>query len=322
MKKLFVLSCIASLLLPLTGSATQCTGRPQFEVVEIFERASDVVIYPGTLRLNNSHLVVGVSRFVNPSPHVETFLWQPGQPLQWRTGQIDDVNDEGAFIGSIEGAVMTSDYTSLRALAINNARQVAGQFQGRAFITDSNGQMTFPLGESVFSEARSINNSGESAGIALLNPSGPPTHVVFTSTNVIDLGWIRGTSVAETTAINDQGHVLFTVAYTNHFRVRSYLFRGNKPRVLPIRPGWRDINAFALNNSDEVVGISVRKNGVSAGFLYSGGRLYNLNKLLTPASQNWTISEARDINNSGSIAAFASRPGELIVPVLLRRVQQ
>jgi hypothetical protein len=307
--------------------------RPQFEVVELLASGTNVPAYPGTLRINNSNQISGAISVVEPNPHFESFLWKDGESIQWLgEGRIDDLNDNGEFAGSVQGAVLVGNGGSFKTFAINNARQVAGSIQNRAFITDSNGQMNFPLGDAIFSQARSLNSMGAAAGMARMTPGGPITPIIFNPTNVIDLGWIRRTSMGDTTIINDQGHVLFTVTQTNRSRVRSYFFRGGRPRPLPARPGARHTVAFAMNNSDEIVGF-LGRDGDSAppgggtavsivgGFLYSRGKLYQLDKLLTEESRGWHVSEALDINNAGSIAAFAARPGERRVPVLLRRVQ-
>lgn len=328
--KAIVLICVLALSFLMKGNAA--IRRPLYEVVEIRADGTNVPAYPGTLRINNSNRVSGSVSVVEPSPHFESFLWKDGEPIRWLgEGRIDDINDEGDFVGSVAGAEVWRN-GQVQTFAINNARQAVGSDEGHAFITDSNGQTTI-LGPTVFSEARSVNSAGIAAGIALLNPGSPITPVIFTSTNIVDLGWIRGTSASETTVINDRNHVLFTATLTNRFRVRSYLFRNNKPKPLPTLPGSRHTVAFAMNNADEIVGFFGRNNApvprgssgaitVVGAFLYFDGKLYNLDKLLTPESRGWHVSEALDINDAGAIAAFAARPGEQRVPVLLRRLQR
>jgi probable HAF family extracellular repeat protein len=59
---------------------------------------------------------------------------------------------------------------------------------------------------------------------------------------------------------------------------------------------------FAINDSGVVVG-QMTANGGYHGFVYSGGRFQDLNKLI-PAGSGWVIIEAYGINASGQIVGM------------------
>ena len=328
--QLFIATVLWLTLTVPTEAAVKRPPPPQYEVVEIQAGGSNIIAYSGTLRLNNSNLVSGAMLVESPVPHFESFLWHPERPVQWLgAGEINDLNDAGAYVGTVTGAVVTSDGGTLKASAINNSGQVAGRFGSRAFITDSNGQFYFPIeSEMVSSEAFAINSFGIAAGRAR-NP-GEPDHVfVFTPTNGVDLGWIRRTRQNEAIAINDPGTVASTAISESPSarHLRSFIHRAGKRRDLRSVRSSPNTLAFAMNNSDEIVGfLGNRLNPdtggvtIAAGFLYTGGKLYDLNQLLAPSSAEWRVLEALDINDSGAIVAFAARPGERKFPVLLRRV--
>ncbi len=84
-----------------------------------------------------------------------------------------------------------------------------------------------------------------------------------------------------------------------------------------------DSIAYAINNFGEVVGVSglmvehkVESDRRTKGFYWSAKTgLENLNSLID-SSLGWNIIMAKDINNSGQIAALASRLGEVHIVIL------
>src|SRR5262249_45143789 len=106
----------------------------------------------------------------------------------------------------------------------------------------------------------------------------------------------------------------------------AYLLREDGTNDLGALPGLRHTYVRSMNNADQVVGMSYNTdtNGYNlsgfTGFLYSGGRLYNLDRLLVGSNRQWHIQDACDINEHGWIAAKAAYPGVSTRAVLLRRL--
>ena len=70
--------------------------------------------------------------------------------------------------------------------------------------------------------------------------------------------------------------------------------------------------ANSINNHNLVVGSSnVLGDAGSHAFLYTDGRMTDLNSLIDPAS-GWTIHDAYDINDFGQIAATGCRAGQCL----------
>src|SRR5687768_4807135 len=109
-RTLFIATVLSLALTIPTEAAVKRPPPPQYEVVEIQAGGSNIIAYPGTLRLNNSNQVSGAMLVESPTPHFESFLWHPEQPVQWLgEGEINDINDAGAYVGTVTGAVVMSD---------------------------------------------------------------------------------------------------------------------------------------------------------------------------------------------------------------------
>lgn len=162
------------------------------------------------------------------------------------------------------------------ASAINNGGQIVGQaslpydasrpFEGQHAFLFSQGKMTDlgTLPGSGSSVASSINASGDIVG-----ESGHA--FLFRQGKMTDLGTLGGTSSAAS-AINDQGQV-----------VGNSTLAAASP---PPNPAGNLINDWSPRHA----------------FLYSGGRMVDLNTLI-PADSGWLLSSAVSINDLGQIVA-------------------
>ena len=86
-------------------------------------------------------------------------------------------------------------------------------------------------------------------------------------------------------------------------------------------PGFGSSAAYGINDRGEIVGKAEPPEGQAGtphAFLYSGGVMRDLNALIAPGS-GYVITEARDVNSSGNIAAVARSPQGLTRPVMLVR---
>jgi probable HAF family extracellular repeat protein len=96
-------------------------------------------------------------------------------------------------------------------------------------------------------------------------------------------------------------------------------------RDLGSLPGYDVSWAYAINSSGTVVGYvatNTSSGTVFHGFLFDCGKMMDLNDLVAPSG--WTIIDARDINDSGQIAAVATgfENGKYVVRALLLNPDQ
>jgi len=121
-------------------------------------------------------------------------------------------------------------------------------------------------------------------------------------------------------AINDLGDVIGDAYYTPYTdgQVRAFISVRGKMRNIGVLRGDLISNATDINNSRQVVGISQDLMNEPRAFVYSNGRLYDLNDLVKHA-RGWHFRTANAINNRGQIVGEAvfeggSRP-YLLTPV-------
>lgn len=159
-----------------------------------------------------------------------------------------------------------------------------------------------------FAGAESINDSGEVAGWSR-TAGDTGTHAVrWNGTTAIDLGALGGDD-SRGLEINASGTI---VGYANvgpggYFR--PVLWNGTIPTVLGTL-GGDSASAYGINSAGDVIGNSgITPGGINeAGFIYTGGTMYNLLSLIEPGTgiTNLQVGTGGNcINDSGQIAAFA-----------------
>jgi probable HAF family extracellular repeat protein len=178
-----------------------------------------------------------------------------------------------AFLRQPNGAFTDVDVFGSSAVAvsgINDWSQIAGYFSDannfvHAFLTQPGGTAPKDLG--INSEAFAVNDLGEVAGNSW-PASSPPV--------------------------------------TPH----AFLYSGGKMHDLGTL-GGPNSSGFGINNFGQVVGYSETQTNSQGfrqgwhGFVYLQGRMRDLNDLLSPAAQSWTIVEAYTVNDRGQIVADA-----------------
>ncbi|HEY0548364.1 MAG TPA: DUF3466 family protein, partial [Verrucomicrobiae bacterium] len=184
----------------------------------------------------------------------------------------------------------------------------------------------FPTNGISASRAYEINSTGTAAGYA--NVAEGQRAFLFTTNFAANIGALVGTNDSFSIDVNDLGHAAVSAYVVRRKKAGNRVFLFRDGEMLKVRPVRKTTDSFprALNNSDEMVGTAVNaakppglENQVA--FLYSNRKLYTLTKLLTRSSKGWIIHVADDINDAGSIAAIASRPGQTNELVLLQRLQ-
>lgn len=128
---------------------------------------------------------------------------------------------------------------------------------------------------------RSLNGKGQLVGYTFQNGDGNLHCAIVDGAEVRDLGTFgKGEKVAESciaTDINDHGQV---VGYTDHVADkghRAFLWDGGK-KIDVGPPGWSE--ALAINNHGDVVGIARDAGGGTRAFLWSKGKVQPLKGMI------------------------------------------
>jgi probable HAF family extracellular repeat protein len=204
--------------------------------------------------------------------------------------------------------------------SINDSGQVAGlshSTNGSQYAVVWPG--TTPVGLGTFgvpqSGANAINASGLIAGWAQLT-NGSRHAVVWSGTMPFDLGTLGGAN-SSAGGINTSGQVVGVSQTSGNGASHATLFSGpgNGHTDLGTLPGGSNSEGMAINDIGDVTGMSdtatTITNGVQDAFLYTGGKMYDLNSLLVPGSgvtgltiYNLDVNRGNSINNRGQIAAY------------------
>lgn len=256
--------------------------------------------------INESGVVVGEAYHLDLNRRVAFVTSGNGvDPMELRT--------IGVPLSSID-----PDLVHSTARGINATGQIAGASGNadRSFVRiwRSNGDINNPtyedlgaLNSSPDSFVHDINDAGEvvgaSGGRAIRSSA---TGVAVTLT---DLGVLAGDDESEGFAINSAGRVVGASSNSNAFTSRAFISSGSGTTVLLTDLGTlvgasgEYSEAYGVNDSDWVVGISEVSAGFfdTAGFLWIGGTMYDLNSLVTDLDPYLHITSAQAVNNSGQI---------------------
>ncbi|HET7441702.1 MAG TPA: DUF3466 family protein [Terriglobales bacterium] len=269
--------------------------------------------------INSANIIAGDAFFAHPQgPKV---LISPSHAAIFKNGVVTD-------LGALEGQVYS------RATGINAVGWVVG-FSGptrdsnfsRAFIWSSGtGMVDMGTLGGQYAQAYGINDAGFVTGTSLTPQMlGAGTHAFIyqpfsqgagcSRLPMRDLGVLPGGDSSYGMAINPSNHVA-GYSKINYFddRVHAFLHNGKKMIDLGTLNGnalYCDTSvALGLNNSDQVVGYSIIPAGGNmpirqAAFLWSGGKMQNLNGLIGIAAGQYWLFSATAINDNGQIVASA-----------------
>jgi len=205
--------------------------------------------------INGSGQVAG---WVVPNINV---LAKPAQPFVYSGGKIQTLPFNGFATG------------------LNDAGQVVGYKVGasgwHAFL-DSGGKLT-DLGSlpgEHSSAATAINNAGQVVGWSYVNPAAPhqpiPTHAfLYSGGKMTDLGTLGGLD-SYARAINDAGQVVGTSGLSKGGQ-HAFLFTNGKMvdlnSLISPESRWQLINAWAINNRGQILGVASNGQGVTSQVL-------------------------------------------------------
>jgi probable HAF family extracellular repeat protein len=199
------------------------------------------------------------------------------------------------------------------AFDINNAGMVVGTSRTSDGSLNSflyaNGKMRDlgTLGDN-FNVATAINNRGQAAGYASLpnEPQGVFHAVRYEKGVVRDLGTVDGTGNSFAYDINDKGQIVGESNSLKEPNYRAFLFTARTGMISLGTLGGEISAAYAINNRGQVVGGSATADFRMHGFLYTGGKMIDINTLVDPAL-GWEFDAAVSINDRGQILASGCR---------------
>jgi probable HAF family extracellular repeat protein len=196
--------------------------------------------------------------------------------------------------------------------AVGYALNDAGQVVGSAVTADgsnhpflySAGKMTdlgtlgSPEGNSWWNSAQGINNNGEVVGTSY-NAQGNFRGFVWLKGKMSQMGTLGG-SWSQAYAVNNKGQVS-GIAYTKgNAQAHAFLLTGNQMKDLGTLDNGFYSWGFAINDSGVVVGQASPLSGGYVAFVYSGGKMKDLNQLI-PAGSGWVLQDAYGVNAAGQI---------------------
>ena len=171
------------------------------------------------------------------------------------------------------------------------------------------------------STAFALNGFGEVAGASRLSAGSETSHAFLwkpgspngATGHMFDIGTLGGAS-SQAFGLDGRGDAVGTsqtkAGVTHPFLWTPRSVRGTSGRMTDLGTlGGTGANAYAVNDAGEVVGSSyVKGDGAFHAFLFSGGRLFDLNRAL-PRNSGWGLDAANGINGAGQIVGWGTFHG-------------
>ncbi len=245
---------------------------------------------------------------VNASGHVVGYADTDGDALteatEWNGGKAKGLGNLG---GSLSYAYAVNDSgQTVGSSTLNN------QFQHYAHATLWTGGVATDLGTlggisgtERGSSATGINASGTIVGFSDTASSGAQHAALWHGTIVTDLGTLGGDSSAAY-GISAAGQVVGQSDVAGNVALHATLWNG--PTAFDLGTlGGNSSAAFGINTAGEVVGTSQTRSNAQHAALWIGGRILDLNVLISPAlPSNVKLTTAVAINDGGQIAVYGS----------------
>jgi MYXO-CTERM domain-containing protein len=327
------------LLLAISAAPLAAQAAPTYTVAPVGDLGGSASMPFG---VNNAGQVVGYA--YTPTNHTNAYLSQNGSatslhPADPRAGNSEahGINESGAVVGQVSfqngptrAAVFSNNGVQMLGTlggvnsygnAINANGQVAGDADAASgsrhgFVTDANGNLVDigPLNGGGSSSANAINDLGAVTGYAEVNGQGDYRAYIYANGSMQTLATLGG-NYAQGYAINNAGMVAGYSFLAGDVVSHAFLYANG---VLLDLGGFGGYDGYAtgINEAGDVVGTANNGSSQYHAFLYSGGKLQDLNDLID-SSLGWTLTYAGDINDKGQIAARGCKAGNQCADLLL-----
>ena len=232
--------------------------------------------------------MVGESKTAADEWHA--FLWS----------NVDGMQDLGTLGGG----------TSV-ANAINEISEVAGSSATgsttHAFLYTDGVMEDVDVLDSVYSEAYDVNDSGVVVGMLLANGSNPQA-LVYDGGSLLSLGEPSLVS-SRAWAINNSGLIVGHAWDIGEYV--SFLSVCDTAIDLGALDGFPKTSVWGVNEAGQIVGsASSATSTLFNAFVYTGGRIHNLNELLVDGAEWEYLSVAFAVNSSGQITGYGRINGQ------------
>jgi probable HAF family extracellular repeat protein len=250
----------------------------------------------GAMSISSNELVTGWSQTAD-GVESHAFLWVQGKMRDLGTlgGQNSaglDVNDRGQVVGFSDFAIDPS----------------TGQPTQHPFFWDRDRMIDIGLGGS-FGGSGLINGRGQAIGDSLLPGDAEDHAFLWSEGKVHDLGTLGG-SMSLPTGLTENADISGVSWLPGDEGLHAVLWIKGAIHDLGAVAGDECSWAWALNSSDQVVGISVPSCDLAQAraFLWDDGVMVDLNTLIRPDSALHLVY-AMAINDAGVIAGIGVPPG-------------
>lgn len=206
-------------------------------------------------------------------------------------------------------------------IAVNDAGQVTGSAttsanQNHAILADAGAMRDLGTLGGAFSYGIGINNAGHVVGASTFGGGEDERHAFVYRDGVMhDLGAFGGVD-SFAAGINDREQIIGGVRDADG-TYRHFIYADGVVTYLGDF-GGAYTTTWDINNLGQVVGFSTyaRDNEARHGFLYTDGKMLDLNTLIDPAL-GWMVQTAVSINDAQQIVGYACRSADVCRPVRL-----
>jgi probable HAF family extracellular repeat protein len=284
-----------------TGEVTGAAGNSNSNLSDIFFYSNGAMTSLGTLGGTS-----GIGNGINASGQVAGYSQNSSQTYRAFLASGSTLTD----IGDLGGG-------SAVAYAINDAGQVVGSAvtakgENHPFLY-SGGKMIDlgtlgSSGNNDWNSAQGINNSGVVTG-ASYDAKGNFFGFVWNNGKMTKMGTLGG-AWSQAYAINNKNQIT-GLAYTKNGSAHGFIANcaACKLKDLGTFSGSTStVWGFGINDSGVVVGQSTFA-GTYHAFVYSGGKIKDLNGLIS-AGSGWVLIEADSINAAGQIVGMGMHNGQ------------